>query len=111
MSFSWDLPWAESPTRRRSWADSSTVASDRRPSGALSQSGRPKSAAAAEPWCDDPALDVVLVDLFLGNASGLDLLERLKAIRTNVECNVDDDAFKQTDGWVAVVAGVLLPPT
>jgi DNA-binding NtrC family response regulator len=41
--------------------------------------------AAAEPALADPQLDVVLLDLFLGEASGLDLLERLKRERPEVE--------------------------
>ena len=32
----------------------------------------------ARPWMADPGLDVVLLDLFLGPASGLDVLERLR---------------------------------
>jgi DNA-binding NtrC family response regulator len=43
------------------------------------------SAAAAEAWWGVPELDVVLVDLFLGDASGLDLLDRLKRERPEVE--------------------------
>ncbi len=44
-----------------------------------------ESAAAAEPWLAAPELDLVLVDLFLGETSGLDLLERLKRERPEVE--------------------------
>ncbi len=39
----------------------------------------------AEPTLRDPALDVVLVDLRLGGTSGLDLLERVKQERPEVE--------------------------
>jgi len=39
---------------------------------------------AAAHW-DDPALDLVLLDLVLGGESGLDLLDRLKAQRPEVE--------------------------
>jgi two-component system response regulator HydG len=41
--------------------------------------------AAAESTLVDPRLDVVLLDLFLGATSGLDLLERLKRERPAVE--------------------------
>ncbi len=44
-----------------------------------------ESALAAEPWLADPALDVVLVDLLLGESSGLELLERLKREQPEVE--------------------------
>jgi len=44
-----------------------------------------ESVAAAEPCLADPDLDVVLLDLFLGEASGLALLERLKRERPEVE--------------------------
>jgi len=43
------------------------------------------SADAAEPCLGDPDLDVVVLDLFLGEASGLALLERLKRERPEVE--------------------------
>jgi len=41
--------------------------------------------AAAEPLLADPRLDVVLLDLFLGETSGLELLERLKRERPEIE--------------------------
>jgi DNA-binding NtrC family response regulator len=41
--------------------------------------------AQAAPALADPALDVVLLDLRLGGASGLELLERIKAERPEVE--------------------------
>src|SRR5262245_12273079 len=44
-----------------------------------------ESAAAAEPWLSDQTLDVVLVDLLLGESSGLELLERLKREQPEVE--------------------------
>ena len=44
-----------------------------------------ESAAAAAPLLADPALDVVLLDLFLGETSGLALLEELKRERPEVE--------------------------
>jgi two-component system response regulator HydG len=44
-----------------------------------------ESAADAIPSLADPALAVVLVDLFLGATSGLDLLERVKRERPEVE--------------------------
>jgi two-component system response regulator HydG len=40
---------------------------------------------AVEPYLADPDLAVVLVDLFLGRTSGLDLLERVKRERPEVE--------------------------
>ena len=43
------------------------------------------SAEEAEPWLTDPDLDVVLLDLFLGSQNGLDLLDRLKRDRPEVE--------------------------
>jgi len=39
----------------------------------------------ARPWVADPSLDVVLLDLFLGPKSGLEVLERLKRERPEVE--------------------------
>jgi DNA-binding NtrC family response regulator len=44
-----------------------------------------ESAAAAAPHLADPALDVVLVDLFLGETSGLALLDEIKRERPEVE--------------------------
>jgi DNA-binding NtrC family response regulator len=44
-----------------------------------------ESAQGAEAALSDPALDVVLLDLLLGPASGLELLERLKLERPEVE--------------------------
>ncbi|MGI9590296.1 MAG: sigma-54-dependent transcriptional regulator [Myxococcota bacterium] len=44
-----------------------------------------ESAADAEAFLGDPELAVVLVDLFLGATSGLDLLERVKRERPEVE--------------------------
>jgi two-component system response regulator HydG len=44
-----------------------------------------ESAADAVPVLADPELAVVLVDLFLGSTSGLDLLERVKRERPEVE--------------------------
>jgi two-component system response regulator HydG len=43
------------------------------------------SAEAAEPFLADPRLDVVLVDLQLGQSSGLDLLERIKRTHPEIE--------------------------
>jgi two-component system response regulator HydG len=43
---------------------------------------------AAEAALADPALDVALLDVQLGAASGLDLLERIKTERPEVECLV-----------------------
>jgi DNA-binding NtrC family response regulator len=43
------------------------------------------SPEAAEPFLPDPNLDVVLLDLFLGRTSGLELLDRLKRERPEVE--------------------------
>ncbi len=40
---------------------------------------------AVDPFLSDPDLSVVLVDLFLGRSSGLDLLERVKRERPEVE--------------------------
>jgi two-component system response regulator HydG len=37
------------------------------------------------PALDDPALDVILLDLFLGEANGLDVLDRVKSCRAEVE--------------------------
>jgi len=37
------------------------------------------------PALDDPALDVILLDLFLGEANGLDVLDRVKSSRAEVE--------------------------
>ncbi|MCG8592232.1 MAG: sigma-54 dependent transcriptional regulator [Proteobacteria bacterium] len=39
----------------------------------------------AEPYLQDPELDVVLVDLVMGHASGLDILDRIKVERPEVE--------------------------
>jgi two-component system response regulator HydG len=44
-----------------------------------------ESAAEAEPWLSDPDLALVIVDLFLGASSGLDLLEIIKRDRPEVE--------------------------
>jgi DNA-binding NtrC family response regulator len=44
-----------------------------------------ESAAEAESTLADPQLDVVLLDLLLGRSSGLELLERLKRERPEVE--------------------------
>ncbi len=44
-----------------------------------------ESLVAAEPMLADPALDVVLLDLFVGRSNGLDLLELLKRERPEVE--------------------------
>ena len=44
-----------------------------------------ESASEALPLLDDPALSVVLVDLFLGATSGLDFLEQVKRERPEVE--------------------------
>ena len=44
------------------------------------------SLEAARPQLADPALDVVLVDLFLGNASGLEVLDRV--VREGLEVEV-----------------------
>jgi two-component system response regulator HydG len=44
-----------------------------------------ESLAAAEPMLADPELDVVLLDLFVGTSNGLELLERLKRERPEVE--------------------------
>ena len=44
-----------------------------------------QSPAEAEPHLADPALEVVLVDLFMRQASGLDLLDRVKLARPEVE--------------------------
>ena len=44
-----------------------------------------ESLEQAEPLLVDPNLSVVLLDLFLGSTSGLDLLERLKRERPEVE--------------------------
>ena len=43
------------------------------------------SAEAAEPFLDDPRLGVVLVDLQLGQSSGLELLERIKRTHPEIE--------------------------
>jgi len=43
------------------------------------------SVAEAEPYLTDPRLDVVLVDLLLGPVSGLDLLEKIKSMRPEIE--------------------------
>jgi two-component system response regulator HydG len=55
----------------------------------LSAAGHPtvlaESAEAAEPAFSDPALAVVLLDLRLGHSHGLDLLERIKGERPEVE--------------------------
>jgi two-component system response regulator HydG len=40
---------------------------------------------AVTPALEDPDLDAVLLDLFLGTASGIDILERVKAERPDVE--------------------------
>jgi DNA-binding NtrC family response regulator len=37
------------------------------------------------PALDDPALDVILLDLFLGTANGLDILDQVKSSRPEVE--------------------------
>jgi DNA-binding NtrC family response regulator len=37
------------------------------------------------PTLDDPALDVILLDLFLGKANGLDVLDQVKSSRPEVE--------------------------
>jgi two-component system response regulator HydG len=39
----------------------------------------------AERFLQDPELDVVLVDLVMGRANGLDVLERVKCLRPEVE--------------------------
>ena len=44
-----------------------------------------ESVAEAEPHLADPRLDVVLVDLLLGSASGLELLEQIKSVRPEIE--------------------------
>jgi DNA-binding NtrC family response regulator len=44
-----------------------------------------ESVAEAEPYLTDPRLDVVLVDLLLGPVSGLELLEKIKSVRPEVE--------------------------
>ena len=44
-----------------------------------------ESAAAADAVLADPALDVVLLDLLLGQRSALELLERVKRERPEVE--------------------------
>jgi two-component system response regulator HydG len=44
-----------------------------------------ESAHAAEPLLADPELDVIVLDLFLGDASGMGLLERVKRERPEVE--------------------------
>ena len=44
-----------------------------------------ESVAEAEPYLTDPRLDVVLVDLLLGPVSGLDLLEKIKSMRPEIE--------------------------
>jgi len=44
-----------------------------------------ESVAEAEPYLADPRLDVVLVDLLLGPVSGLELLEKIKSVRPEVE--------------------------
>jgi DNA-binding NtrC family response regulator len=44
-----------------------------------------ESAAAVEAWLADPDLAVVMLDLFLGSASGMDVLERVKRARPEVE--------------------------
>jgi DNA-binding NtrC family response regulator len=49
------------------------------------QTALAESAAEAGPLLADPALAVVLVDLFLGATSGLDFLERVKRERPEVE--------------------------
>jgi DNA-binding NtrC family response regulator len=38
-----------------------------------------------QPALDDPALDVILLDLFLGKANGLDVLDQVKSSRPEVE--------------------------
>jgi two-component system response regulator HydG len=44
-----------------------------------------ETVAEAEPFLTDPRLDAVLVDLLLGSSSGLQLLERMKSLRPEVE--------------------------
>jgi two-component system response regulator HydG len=44
-----------------------------------------ESVAEAESYLTDPRLDVVLVDLLLGPVSGLELLEKIKSVRPEVE--------------------------
>jgi len=44
-----------------------------------------ESVAEAEPHLSDPHLDAVLVDLLLGSSSGMQLLERIKSARPEVE--------------------------
>ena len=44
-----------------------------------------ESVAEAERYLTDPRLDVVLVDLLLGPVSGLELLEKIKSMRPEVE--------------------------
>ncbi len=44
-----------------------------------------ESVAEAEPYLTDPRLDVVLVDLLLGPVSGLELLEKIKSMRPEIE--------------------------
>ncbi len=44
-----------------------------------------ESVEAAEPYLSDPRLDVVLVDLLLGPVSGLELLEKIKSVRPEIE--------------------------
>ena len=44
-----------------------------------------RSAAEAEPLIADPALDAMLVDVFMGETSGLELLDRVKRERPEVE--------------------------
>jgi two-component system response regulator HydG len=43
------------------------------------------SVVEAEPYLTDPRLDVVLVDLLLGPVSGLELLEKIKSARPEIE--------------------------
>ncbi len=44
-----------------------------------------ESSAAVDPYLHDPSLSLVLVDLFLHGTSGLDLLDRIKSERPEVE--------------------------
>ncbi len=44
-----------------------------------------ESVVEAEPYLTDPRLDVVIVDLLLGPVSGLELLEKIKSVRPEIE--------------------------